>query len=271
MRATVLVDNTASVGFPGEWGLSIYIEENGQTILLDAGSSSLFAENAERLGLSLAAVDAAVLSHWHYDHANGMDAFFEKNERAQFYLRKLDGEDCYSRSLVFYQHIGLPRGILQRRRERITLVEGNYRLAEGIWLLPHSEDAGLETIGKREKMYVRQGWRMVPDAFRHEQSLVFETKEGLVIFNSCCHGGADRIVREAQQALPGRRVLALIGGFHLYNKREDTVRSMAGQLRQTGVERIYTGHCTGDRSFEIMRQELGDRVEQIRTGFVLSL
>ena len=270
MRATVLADNTAAPGLPGEWGLSIYIEENGKTILLDTGSSALFADNADRLGLSLSKVDAGVLSHWHYDHANGMETFFARNDRAKFYLRKLDGEDCYSRTLIFYKHIGIPRGILGRCGERIELIEGQRELCGGIWLLPHSSP-GLEQIGRREKMYVRKGRRMTPDSFSHEQSLVYDTDRGLVIFNSCCHGGADRIIREAQQALPGRRVHALIGGFHLHNKSEEEVRAMAGRLRETGVERIFTGHCTGERACQTLRQELGDRVKQIRTGFVLEL
>ena len=73
MKATVIVDNKKSEDLKGEWGLCIYIEYNGQNILLDAGASDLFAENAARLGMDLKAVDAAVLSHAHYDHANGMD------------------------------------------------------------------------------------------------------------------------------------------------------------------------------------------------------
>ena len=57
MRASVLVDNIGSSGLPGEWGLSFYIEYKDQKILLDAGQSGLFAENAKKLGLNLADVD----------------------------------------------------------------------------------------------------------------------------------------------------------------------------------------------------------------------
>ena len=72
MKATVIVDNMENNGIPGEWGLSVFIEYNGVKLLLDTGASSLFADNAAKLGFSLKDVDFAVLSHAHYDHANGM-------------------------------------------------------------------------------------------------------------------------------------------------------------------------------------------------------
>lgn len=57
-------------------------------------------------------------------------------------------------------------------------------------------------------------WPVEADDFSHEQSLVLDTKEGLVIFNSCSHGGADVIIREAEAAFPGKQIYGLIGGFH---------------------------------------------------------
>ena len=63
MRATVIVDNIAAETLKGEWGLCIYIEYADRKVLLDAGSSKLFVENAEKLGLSLKDIDYGVLSH----------------------------------------------------------------------------------------------------------------------------------------------------------------------------------------------------------------
>ena len=76
MIATVLTDNIADGELQGEWGLSIYIEYQNRNILLDTGASDLFLKNAEKLGRKIEDVDYAVLSHAHYDHADGMDAFF---------------------------------------------------------------------------------------------------------------------------------------------------------------------------------------------------
>ena len=68
-KMTVIVDNVAHGELAGEWGLSILVEYSGKNILVDAGASPLFAANMEKLGLDMAAVDYAVLSHAHYDHA----------------------------------------------------------------------------------------------------------------------------------------------------------------------------------------------------------
>ncbi len=86
MRIIVLTDNIGNELTPGEWGLSFYIEYGEKKVLLDAGKSGLFAENAQRLGLSLENVDYAVLSHAHYDHADGMEEFLRQNEKARLWL-----------------------------------------------------------------------------------------------------------------------------------------------------------------------------------------
>lgn len=269
MRATVVVDNIASDGIKGEWGLCIYIEYGDQKILLDAGASGLFAENGRKLNIPIQDVDYAVLSHAHYDHANGMRRFFQINDRAKFYLRDGCGENCYAKKWVFKKYIGLPRGILSEYKDRIVYASGDYIITEGVSLIPHKAQ-GLEAIGKRENMYVKEktgGWS--PDDFAHEQSLVFGTPKGIVIFNSCSHGGADRIIREAAAAFPGKTVLALIGGFHLFNKSEKEVRSLARRIKETGIQYVYTGHCTGGKAYQILAEELGDIVRPLKVGVTM--
>ena len=71
MKTVILIDNIGDDVLTGEWGLSFYIEYRDRKILLDAGGiSGAFAGNAEKLGIPLEEVDAAVLSHAHYDHAD---------------------------------------------------------------------------------------------------------------------------------------------------------------------------------------------------------
>ena len=270
MRATVLVDNIGNEEVRGEWGLSFFIEYGEHGLLLDAGASGLFAENAEALGISLENVDIAVLSHAHYDHADGMERFFEINAGAKLYLRDSCGENCYKKEGSLWKYIGIRNGLLEKYRDRLAPVSGDLELDEGIWLIAH-HTKDLDKIGKMERMYRKspEGW--LTDCFDHEQSLVFDTEEGLVIFNSCSHGGADHIIREVSAAFGGKKVKALVGGFHLHNKSEEYVRAFSERIRAAGVEQIYTGHCTGEEAYRILREELGDMARQLKAGLVMEL
>ena len=270
MKATVLTDNTGNNGLTGEWGLSFYIEYRDQKILLDAGQSSLFAENAQKLGINLADVDCAVLSHAHYDHADGMPVFLEMNKRAKLYVRESCGENCYDRKEGRMKYIGIKRGLLETYRDRITYVSGDCEPGSGVWLISHSRET-MEDAGKREHMYLKEGDEWAKDCFAHEQSLVFKEDSGLVIFNSCSHGGAANIINEVSAAFPGRKIRAMIGGFHLYNKSEQYVRRLAEKMRATGVEEIYTGHCTGEEGYRIMRDVLGNMVHPLEVGLEIVL
>lgn len=275
MKVTVLVDNRDGENLRGEWGLSFYIEYSSRSgrkkVLLDAGLSGLFAENAEKLGIDLKNVDYAVLSHAHDDHANGLDTFFEINDHADLYVAAGCDENCYDRHGLIMKYAGIPRGIMKRHEDRIVKADPDMMIDQGIRLLAHTTP-GLEKLGRSEKMYLRQGMlRFICDDFRHEQSLVFELPEGVAIFNSCSHAGADNIIDEVMQAYPGKRILAMIGGFHLYNKKDEYVRSFARRVLETGAEAVYTGHCTGDRAMKILEEELGDKLHAFHTGLVFEI
>lgn len=267
-KLTVIVDNISADGIRGEWGLSILAEYEGKKILADVGASDLFAENMKKLGFEVGEVDLATLSHAHYDHANGMERFFLENKTAPFYLREGAAENCYFKKFIFTKYIGIPRKILTKYADRILFARGDFEVCKGVYLIPH-KTPGLDRIGKREMMYQKQGGKYIPDDFSHEQSLVLDTEKGLVIINCCSHGGAVNIINEVKETFPQKRVYGLIGGFHLFNKREHEVREVAKRIQETGIQYVCTGHCTGDRAYKIMKEELGDVLKQLKVGLVM--
>ncbi len=95
-KLTVIVDNIASNELEGEWGLCMLALFRKKSILIDTGASDLFAANLEKLGYDIVDIDHAVLSHAHYDHANGMPLFFEKNSKAVFYVTDTTQPNCWS-------------------------------------------------------------------------------------------------------------------------------------------------------------------------------
>lgn len=270
MIAKILVDNRGEAPLCPEWGLAVYIEHRGHKLLLDTGASGNFAQNAEHMGVPLEEVEFGALSHAHFDHADGLDVFFEKNTKAKFYLRKSARENCYALEAGKRRYIGIRKGFLDRFQERLEYVTGLYELYPGAWLLGHSTP-GLAAVGKKADMYRRQGLFLRPDDFSHEQSLVLETGQGLAVFNSCCHAGADVVLREVQTTFPGKKIAFILGGFHLYETPADEVRAFARRLEATGVEHIVTGHCTGEKALAILREALGERVQALESGLVLEI
>ena len=113
MKTVVLIENTAPEGscLASEHGLSFYVEHRGRTILLDAGASGAFAENAAALGVDLGRVDTAVLSHGHYDHAGGLERFFACNDHAKVYARPSAGGAYFSTSMGEPRFIGVSRAL----------------------------------------------------------------------------------------------------------------------------------------------------------------
>ncbi|SHL55228.1 MBL fold metallo-hydrolase [Fibrobacter sp. UWH4] len=279
MKVQVLIDNVAGTSGSrklfGEWGLSVYVEFEGVRYLLDTGASHLFAKNAGVMGVDLSKVDIGILSHAHFDHSDGMAKFFALNRTAPFYLRKGAGENCYhAHKLIgrftYHEYIGIHKGFLKRFADRIRFGEGDMQIAPNVYLVPH-KTPGLSSIGERAHLSVKENGKYRYDSFDHEQSLVFDTPQGLFVMNSCSHGGADNIVKEIEATFPGKKIYALLGGFHLFRYKDEVVRAFAARLRELDVQKIYTGHCTGNRAFEILREVLGDRAEQMYTGMTVEI
>ena len=263
---TVLVDNAAAEPLAAEWGLSILIEADGRRILLDTGASGLFAQNAERLSIDLAGIDVGVLSHAHYDHADGLDAFFARNRKATFLVRAGACENCYGVKDGTMRYNGIRSGILKEHEDRIQYVEGIYEIADGIRLVPHRR-ADYSSIALRNELYAMRDGKLCPDDFSHEQSLVIDTEKGLVVFNSCSHTGMGNILTDIQEMLGRQDILAYVGGLHLYKMTDEEIHMLCREIQCTSVQHIYTGHCTGYHAFRILKEELGDRIEQFSSGF----
>ncbi|MBE6024231.1 MAG: MBL fold metallo-hydrolase [Cellulosilyticum sp.] len=276
MKIVALVENQGDKPLKSEHGLAVYIEYRNKRYLLDAGSSTLFLENAKHLKVDLSRIDAGILSHAHYDHSGGYAGFFEVNQRAPIYIRDQAKEPTYTKFGWIKKYIGIPQMILKQYSNRFTYIEGDYKLDEGVWLIPH-KTSDLALRGKKMHMARKVAGKFVDDDFAHEQSLVFECRNGLVIFNSCSHGGVDNILEEIKCTFPGKKLLAMIGGFHLMGvggvktmaARPEEIRDLASRIQASGVKEIYTGHCTGEPAFKILKEELGEQIGYFSTGTIL--
>ena len=273
MKIVTLVENHTENDMKCEHGLSFYIEHEDRAVLLDAGQTGLFAENARQLGIDLSKVDCAVLSHAHYDHAGGFAAFARIHRDAPVYMQKNAACGCFSVKCGEMKDIGIPKPVYESLGERICYVDGDMQIYPGIWLLAHHREH-LEKRGEQMHMYRETEGKKQFDDFSHEQSLVYELEDGLVVFNSCSHGGVDLVLEEVLETFPGRKILAMIGGFHLMGAEgADSMRDSAADVQKLAeklagipVDKLYTGHCTGTKAYPILKETLKDKLEPLVTG-----
>lgn len=253
MKIKILIENTAPEHLTREHGLSVYINYNNIPILLDGGSSGKFVENAKSFGVDITYIKLAVLSHGHYDHGDGLAAFLQANSGAEVWLRPKALEEHWSDNGGVRHYIGLSDEVKDLLAQRGHWTEETTQILPGAWL--------------------------VPDQVAHEQSLVLEGEKGLVIFNSCCHGGAGHIVRGVKEQFPGKPVRALVGGLHLMGKNTHCLGVAPGIVKNLGkwlfeeleVETLYTGHCTGDPAFDLLKEAYPQRVVRLTTGLEAEL
>lgn len=250
MKIVTLVENTTSrCDLTAEHGLSLYIETDGHTVLFDMGASGMFGDNAEKMGIGLNRVDFAILSHGHYDHGGGLQRFFKSNDHALVYVNQYAFEPHYNAK---EKDIGLDPSL--KNNPRILTVAPPVELAPGLTLvtcpLPPADTAGLT---------VMENGVLQPEDFRHEQYLLIEEAGKRILISGCSHKGILNLMEHFRPDI-------LVGGFH-FMKVEDAqaLKASAEMLGQYDT-RYYTGHCTGEKQYGILKTILLDKLHYLQTG-----
>lgn len=241
MKITALVENTCQSGaFSVEHGLSLYIETKNHKILFDTGQTSLFAENAEKLGINLQAVDALVLSHGHYDHGGGLETFLTLNTKAPVYATRQAFCACYN---GIEKYIGLNMAL--KDNERIVFVDDACIIDEGITLSTQNDKertCNMQSVG----LSVEKNGRFFPDDFCHEQYLLIEEDGKKILFSGCSHKG---VLDIASWFCPD----VLIGGFHFSKLPLDETLAGYARILNGYNTTFYTCHCTGVEQYSYMK------------------
>lgn len=282
MQITTLIDNRPSPDdheLTAEWGLSLCVELNGRHLLVDMGATDAFARNAARLSIDIATIDAAIVSHHHYDHGGGLRRFLELNDHAPIYLGAAPHGDPTVKLLGFVRkYIGLDQALLAKHARRFRFVHERTEVLPGVFVLPHIGGQHVRPAGNRH-LYLKRDSALVADDFRHEIVVAIRERDALVVLTACSHNGLLNMVETASAEFPGIPIRAVVGGFHLaklppFRGMSESARAVADIGRAVldrGIETTYTGHCTGEKAFEVLRAAMGDRVQEIHTGSRIDL
>ena len=277
MKVVALIENTkleSRDDLVAEHGLSLYIESNDKRILFDTGASGAFEQNARKLGINLRDVDALVISHHHYDHGGGLARFLEVNHTAKVYLRKSEEEDLYFRVPgIVSRYIGLDQELLERQVDRFEFIDCFTEILPDVYILTAISSQYAMPKGNR-RLFVKEGKTFSPDRFEHELIMVQKQGDELVVFTGCAHNGILNMVDAVVSQFPNLPIKGVFGGFHLMglpilntmagSKAE--VRGIGEALLNYPIKRAYTGHCTGEQAYRVLKGVMAERLEYFSTG-----
>ena len=270
MKILNLIENTE--GVPGclfEHGLCFYVETEKHRLLVDLGPSASVLENAVRLGVDLKTVDTVILSHGHDDHVGWILPFAKLNPNAKIYLQESAFGEYYAARdyKPDPDYIGLAPEI--RALPQVVPVRGSLKIDEELFLF-----SGLK--GKRDlpvsngNLRKKEGGRLVPDDFVHEQCLVITERNRHVLFSGCAHNGILNILDRFEELFGGAPDV-VISGFHMmkksaYTEKEQNVICSTAEKLKEYPTMFYTCHCTGLPAYDMMKEIMGGKIAYVHCG-----
>lgn len=254
MRLTVLNDNAPGKGCLSEFGLSFLIEAD-RKILLDAGSSDVFLQNAARIKTRLDDIDAVVLSHGHYDHGNGLQYISEKRLicHPDVFMKRYNKRD--------HSYIGLNFSEEEARRNFDVICSREpYWISQNMVFL--GEIPRVNDFEAQSTVFIdAEG---VEDFVPDDSAIAIRTPKGLVVVSGCAHAGICNTVEYAMQVTGMPDVYAIMGGFHLRGLENDQTMQTISYIKQLGVEKVYPSHCTALPALAMFYNEF--KIHQVLTG-----
>jgi 7,8-dihydropterin-6-yl-methyl-4-(beta-D-ribofuranosyl)aminobenzene 5'-phosphate synthase len=274
VKITTLSENTAGRGYLAEWGLSMFIEADGQKVLFDTGMGVAAIHNARLLGIDLMTIDRIVLSHGHYDHTGGLSDVLKAIDREVEVIAHPDiWASKYGRSDEEPRRfIGVPfrRELLENLGARFNLTREPVRLTAEFLTsgeIPMVTD--YEEIDPA--LFDKQSGEMLPDELNDDLAMVLDTDFGLVVILGCAHRGIINTLRHARKLIGKELVYAAIGGTHLLEASEERLRRTTADLREMGVLYLGVSHCTGFEASAYLAREFGERFFLNNAGTRLTL
>ena len=275
MKLTMLVEDIETEGLKTEHGLSIHIQDKDNAYLLDVGQSGKFIQNAEKMGIDLAKVKAVFISHNHYDHIGGLNAFFKVNQTAKVYMK----EDAKQRTFAKEGPVVIPvdgkPNVIKKNIDRFVFFKDSVSV-DGIELL--SDTAGEKHYFCQDtRLLTKENGRYVQDEFKHEMFVTIKSEGKVHVLSPCSHRGIINILDTVKKTfdLP---LGTVIGGFHMsknggkaMNCTEGYLEDVAGRLKDFDAEKLYTGHCTGLYAFGKLKGLLGDAIGYAKTGDIFEI
>ena len=209
------------------WGFATIIKTPQELILFDTGGNSeILLSNMEKLSINPASIKKVVISHIHGDHVGGLEDFLERNSNVTVFIPS-----------------SFPKSV------KNMIIQKGANFVE------------VSAPGKISDFAYTTGELYGPP---EEQSLIIDSKKGLVIITGCAHPGIVNIVKSAKKLMK-KDIYLVLGGFHY------PPISCIKEFRKLQVEKVAPSHCTGDLAREAFRKEYKEDFIDYGAGKIIEI
>jgi len=245
----------------GEHGFSVYLDlSGGVRLLFDTGQGRAFLHNADELGLDTHDLDAVVISHGHYDHADGLPRLMSRMSKTLIFSAPGVDVNRFARTLSGeLKYIGMPGALkaLLCDERRWRFVSEPTQIFDGVWATgPIPRRNEFETV--EPMLLVEKDGELTQDAVPDDMALVCNTPKGWVVLLGCAHAGIVNTLDYASEIVGAERFHAVIGGTHLMFASEERIERTVEAIRRFEIELFAPAHCTGFRAHGALFCEFKD-------------
>ena len=277
MKITIICENTVGrrIGL-GEHGFSAYIETEQGNYLFDTGSGHSVVRNSLELNKDLRTIEKIFLSHGHFDHTGGLPEVLKLKGRV----------DVHAHAHVFLDRIhvmkdneketkkfvGLPykKKYLESLGAHFIFNKDFTEVLKGVFLT--GEVPRKTSFEKPDPVLFSEiDGKTEQDIFSDDQSLILDTKKGLILVLGCAHSGMINIINYVIDKTGKDKFYAILGGTHLDFLTPEQLEESIKILKKTKIEKMGVCHCTGMRAAFRLQQEFGDRFFYGHVGSSLDL
>ena len=250
-----------------EHGLSFLVKVYSGTeehlCLFDAGLTDIcLIHNAAILGVDLAKIESAVLSHGHRDHFYGFRKFFEMSGRR---IPLVLHPDAFLERRINIPAEEAPRVLPLLDESALIEVGAELHKIKEPYLLCSELALALGEVQRVTDFEKGFPWAeakingvWMVDPFHDDQGLVLKLKgKGLIVIGGCSHAGIINTIKYAQKVTGAEKVYAVLGGFHLTGALfEPIIGVTVEEMKKISPDFVVPMHCTGWKAINQFAQEM---------------